>query len=238
MLFSEIQDFVSGAMNETDIDHLMALLTKYIKPLGFDMHTCVSIVDLRYAPQSALLLLEFPEAWVERYISQNYIETDIIFKKAKAEMRAFKWSEIGELDPKAQKIFREASEFGIRNGITVPISLPGYFPITVNIVGDHYDISDMDYHAIHLMAIHYCHAAIRIKSNNYEHEFHQITLTPREKDCLQWVAQGKREPDIAEILSISPHTVHTHMEKVRRKLNVSTSTQAAVRAVHCGLIIP
>jgi len=238
MLFSQIQDFVAETILTTDIEDLKAILTKYIKPLGFSMHTCVSVVDLQNPPPSALLLLEFPKLWVERYISENYIESDVVFQKAIRDMRAFTWNELTHFDRTAQKIFSESSEFGIKNGVTVPISIPGYLPATVNVIGEHLDISEEDYHAIHLMAIYYYHSVIRIKRTENNKDYQSIKLTPREKDCLHWIAQGKREPDIADILFISQHTVHSHLESVRKKLDVSTSTQAAVRAVHCGLIVP
>ena len=42
-------------------------------------------------------------------------------------------------------------------------------------------------------------------------------LTPRESEVLIWVAQGKTNSDVAAILGIRPHTVRTHLERVRAK---------------------
>jgi DNA-binding CsgD family transcriptional regulator len=55
-------------------------------------------------------------------------------------------------------------------------------------------------------------------------------LTPREKEVLNWVAQGKTNRDIAEVLSASPRTVQKHLEHIFRKLGVETRTAAAARA--------
>lgn len=56
-------------------------------------------------------------------------------------------------------------------------------------------------------------------------------LTPRERQVLQWVAAGKTDRDIAQIIGISPRTVHKHLQHVYTKLGVETRTAAAMRAL-------
>ncbi len=56
-------------------------------------------------------------------------------------------------------------------------------------------------------------------------------LTAREAEVLYWVAQGKTNRDIAEILELSPRTVHKHLEHVFAKLGVETRTAAAALAL-------
>lgn len=57
-----------------------------------------------------------------------------------------------------------------------------------------------------------------------------LGLTPREAEVLRWVAEGKRDGEIAMILGVSPRTIHHHLERVYRKLGVETRTAAAARA--------
>ena len=54
-------------------------------------------------------------------------------------------------------------------------------------------------------------------------------LTARECDVLQWLACGKTDADIAALLSISPRTVHKHLEHIYVKLGVETRTAAVMR---------
>jgi len=61
-------------------------------------------------------------------------------------------------------------------------------------------------------------------------------LTPREKTCLRWVAQGKSDGVIADILRISSSAVHFHVTNVLKKLQVSSRAQAAAKAVALGLL--
>ena len=52
-------------------------------------------------------------------------------------------------------------------------------------------------------------------------------LTQREAEVLAWVIRGKTNRDIADILGMSPRTVHKHLEHVFEKLAVETRTAAA-----------
>lgn len=52
-------------------------------------------------------------------------------------------------------------------------------------------------------------------------------LTQREAEVLLWVAQGKTNRDIGQILGTSPRTVNKHLEHVYIKLGVETRTAAA-----------
>jgi DNA-binding NarL/FixJ family response regulator len=55
-------------------------------------------------------------------------------------------------------------------------------------------------------------------------------LTPRETEVLSWVARGKTNRDIGEILGMSPRTVNKHLEHVYEKLGVETRSAAAAAA--------
>lgn len=55
----------------------------------------------------------------------------------------------------------------------------------------------------------------------------QAALTHRESEVLSWVAKGKTNRDIAEILGMSPRTVNKHLEHIFDKLGVETRSAAA-----------
>jgi non-specific serine/threonine protein kinase len=61
-------------------------------------------------------------------------------------------------------------------------------------------------------------------------------LTPRELDVLKLVAQGLSNPDIAQRLCLSEHTVHRHLANILRKLGLSSRVAAAAWGVRTGLL--
>jgi DNA-binding NarL/FixJ family response regulator len=63
-----------------------------------------------------------------------------------------------------------------------------------------------------------------------EDRIESAALTPRETEVLSWVAKGKTNRDIAEILGMSPRTVNKHLEHVFEKLGVETRAAAAALA--------
>ena len=65
-----------------------------------------------------------------------------------------------------------------------------------------------------------------------------MNLTPREIEVLRWIATGKSDWQIGQILSISDKTVNFHVENMKRKLGVATRIQVVVQAVHEGKIYP
>jgi DNA-binding NarL/FixJ family response regulator len=62
------------------------------------------------------------------------------------------------------------------------------------------------------------------------HRLSHVALTPRETEVLSWLAKGKTNRDIADILGMSPRTVNKHLEHIFEKLGVETRTAAAAMA--------
>jgi RNA polymerase sigma factor (sigma-70 family) len=58
-----------------------------------------------------------------------------------------------------------------------------------------------------------------------------LALTPREREILELLAEGLRVKEIAERLTLSPATVHTHVRNAIAKLEVDTRTEAVALAV-------
>ncbi|MFK3796353.1 response regulator [Pseudomonas sp. NPDC088444] len=60
----------------------------------------------------------------------------------------------------------------------------------------------------------------------YDRLASRFQLTEREFEVLRWVACGKTNKDIADILQLSPRTVNKHLEHIYIKLGVETRTAA------------
>jgi DNA-binding NarL/FixJ family response regulator len=58
----------------------------------------------------------------------------------------------------------------------------------------------------------------------------KLALTNREAEVLMWLARGKANKDIAEILGLSPRTVNKHLEQIYAKLGVENRASATAIA--------
>jgi RNA polymerase sigma factor (sigma-70 family) len=61
-------------------------------------------------------------------------------------------------------------------------------------------------------------------------------LTPREREILQLVAEGKSNKEIAQLLNLSLYTVETHRSNVLEKLNLHSVPELTLYAVRKGVI--
>ncbi|MGV1752061.1 response regulator [Agrobacterium sp. CG674] len=59
-----------------------------------------------------------------------------------------------------------------------------------------------------------------------------FSLTVRESEVLLWIAKGKSNRDIGDILGLSARTVNKHLEQIYVKLGVENRASAAVKAAH------
>lgn len=70
----------------------------------------------------------------------------------------------------------------------------------------------------------------------YEGEGKRTNLSKRETEVLRLMANGFANVEIGSVLSISPHTVKSHVMNIFGKLGVTDRTQAAIWAVQHKLI--
>ena len=61
-------------------------------------------------------------------------------------------------------------------------------------------------------------------------------LTPREREILQMLAEGKSNKDIATVLHLSLYTVETHRRNLQEKLNLHSFPELVLYAVRKGII--
>ena len=69
-----------------------------------------------------------------------------------------------------------------------------------------------------------------------EHTSDAYLLTPREKDILKGMETGHTYKELAEMLYISPHTVHTHIKHIYEKLQAGNRKQAFLKARKMGIL--
>ena len=65
-----------------------------------------------------------------------------------------------------------------------------------------------------------------------------LPITKREAEVLLWIAHGKTNREIAEILSLSPRTINKHLEQIYTKIQVDNRTSAASIAIQTLLGLP
>lgn len=75
-----------------------------------------------------------------------------------------------------------------------------------------------------------------VSSTHPPQELETVSLTEREREVLQAVAQGERNKEIGYKLGISERTVRAHLENIYAKLGVDSRSGAVVAAAKQGLL--
>ncbi len=63
------------------------------------------------------------------------------------------------------------------------------------------------------------------------------SLSPREREILQLIVEGKSSLEIASILSLSPKTIETHRSRLMQKLRISDLPSLVKFAIQRGLVL-
>ena len=64
----------------------------------------------------------------------------------------------------------------------------------------------------------------------------ELGLTAREREVLTWVARGKTNTEVAQLLWLAPSTVSKHLENVYAKLGVESRTAAIAHALEHRIV--
>jgi|GEM_PF-509078 len=232
------QDFIEKSQAAESLLDLAGIFEKVIQDMGCIYFTCVSHVDPLNPPPHAVVLSNYPDQWAIRFSEQQYYLIDPVLMTAQERMTPFDWSDTewrSTLSEAQINILNEACELDLKYGFSQPIKCTKGFPASCSVTFDSEGIDPNALVSIQLMSIYLHEAALRMKIQRSVDNT-QMTLTKRQKQCLELVAQGKSDWDISVILNISQSTVHFHIQETLRKLNVSSRSQAVVRALFYGEI--
>lgn len=183
----------------------------------------------------------YGQAWKQHYMQHGLHTVDPTIHRAALSLAPVDWGRFVR-DAKFHAVFGAADDFGISSqGITVPIRGPygdrGLLSVTASMPhADWKRLSRQIVGELQMAAVHLHDAVMR--AGLLIPALARPTLSAREREVLQWVAAGKSQQDIGDILSISPRTVEVHMRSAREKLGALTTAQAVGRAIGLRLIYP
>ncbi|MEE4662105.1 MAG: response regulator transcription factor [Halieaceae bacterium] len=78
--------------------------------------------------------------------------------------------------------------------------------------------------------------ARKILSQFQPAEESEVRLTPRQVEVLQLISRGYKTQEVADLLQLSPHTVHDYIKDIYRELGINSRAEATMVASRMGLI--
>jgi DNA-binding CsgD family transcriptional regulator len=187
-----------------------------------------------------LLLLTYDDAWVKRYVEQDYFRIDPVVVAGQKSFLPIDWLTVEHSSNEARHFFSEAESYGVgRLGFTLPIRGPAgeraLFTLTTNATDEHWHRWRFSHlHDFHLLAHYFHDRAIRLAGLRYDHVMRP--LSPREKQCLESLVRGQVPGQIADALGLSVSAVHAYLRTARRKLECATIEQAVAKAIRFEIV--
>lgn len=180
----------------------------------------------------------WPAEWLLHYQQNDYVRHDPLPMLARVLWRPFTWQDVigmREITREQRELYDWLKTIGVRDALAVPIHYPGGdFGLCVS-VADHLIDTSFERSTMHMASL-FAHQRCCDLGAQHDASTVPTALTMRELDCLRWVLKGKSDTDIGEILGISHTTVHFHVERAKKKLDVRTRAQAAAVAVSLGYL--
>jgi LuxR family transcriptional regulator, quorum-sensing system regulator BjaR1 len=184
-----------------------------------------------------VLLNRWPAEWLHRFVSKGYISVCPASARAQSSVTPFYWSELDPFlgdDPLGRRVMDEAGDFNLKRGYSgALVTLDGQ-PVGFSLGGRDLEIRPETSGMLSLIASYAIARAIALKQEATVSK--PLVLSAREREALQWAADGKNDWEIGEVMCISEHGADKHMRSVRAKLGAINRTQAVAEAIRRGLI--
>ncbi|MBR0906636.1 autoinducer binding domain-containing protein [Bradyrhizobium liaoningense] len=232
------QEFVDALQTAGDEGEFEQVATRASHGLGFRWFAYLSIAE-----GSLRLISSYPRSWTSRYLRFQYQRLDPVVLQARAEQQTFSWGafsgSIRPRDREQRRFFDEATEFGIKSGITMPIRA-GFGRMAAFTVATDDSLMQPDLllatsqDIMQLLAL-YFHTHLRGRGAVAETP-KAGALSQRERQCLAWAAGGKTVSETAVLVGVTPRTVAFHLENARRKLDAVSIAHCVAQAIRLRLL--
>jgi LuxR family quorum sensing-dependent transcriptional regulator len=232
-------DFVQKLQQLSSYDDICNHIMKEIEWFGFTCLTSFTLPGPGLEVKDGIMFNNRPPDYTRRYYEKNYVLHDPAVKELRRNLNPYTWTDVRNtrnLTKSEKTILDEGVEFRWRDGLIIPIvTLTGQVSLFCP-CGPDPNLSPRARAALEVIGIYSHHALKRALMQMERTEPEHTPLTNREREILQWVAAGKSDSEIGEILNISGTTVASHVENAKRKLNTFRRTYAVVQAIRFGEI--
>tara|TARA_R110000787_G_scaffold25249_4_gene71037 strand:- start:3770 stop:4453 length:684 start_codon:yes stop_codon:yes gene_type:complete len=224
---------------------LETLFTKALKALGFREWAYQVIRADALPEEKPVILTTYPDEWYNHYVENAYHLVDPVIQKGPAQLTPFTWSSMAfgiKPSSEQQRLFAEAADYRLGEGLGIPVHGAGGSLSMVSMVSEEgterlnrlLQDAGNDVHLISLIFHNMARELLAMGRSGRS----RVSLTPRERECLLWIAKGKTSWEIAVILGVSERTVNFHVDNARAKFGVASRFEAVIKAVMKGIIAP
>ena len=233
----DVFDFIEDLERLRTTIEIMDAMQAALGCFGFQFFCFNFLPDSHQTFADVLLANRLPKEWIKLYDEKQFVHADPSIRHCKRMLRPYRWFKEApydpEQEPRAVEVVQRAMDFGLLDGLVIPIASSTNRVGHVWMGGRTLDLPKYDMPSLHLMALY---AFDRVRRLHRQLPNDNRGLTPREREALTWVALGKSAWEIGEIFKISKRTVEWHIKNACRKLDAINRTQASMIALRERII--
>ena len=232
----EIVDAGLRSKSEEDFRKLVLRLQDLV---SFEFALCsLASVSYRSADPYHMINVNYPLSWLDRYFSEQLDLVDPVVVEHRLHFGLQYWTDSYNKHPEARQFIMSASDYGLKTGYSYGLKTEsGSGASLFSFGGRSMKRSPRTFHILGRIVPHLHQALVRVVTPlDRLHEATYAKLSPREKEVLLWLKEGKTTSQISSTLSISERTVKFHVRNTLRKVRATTRAQAVAVSLEKGLI--
>jgi len=231
-------EFLVGCEEPTDQQQIFGALEKVNRQLGIDYFAMAFLPLAHERLDSHFVWQHWPDGWLGRYLKYNYFHADPVVSFVRATARASVWSQsvrAGHLSGRSKRIMDEARDFGMHDGLTIPLhsryGLGGLF----SVAGRRAPVAPTEVSLLQFVAETAHRRIMDLNAPPQPGLPVDLQITRSESECLTLCAAGKTDREIGTITYRSQRTVQQHIRNLQQKLGVTNRAQLIAEAFRRGL---
>ncbi len=240
------EEYIQKANRAKTDEELVSVFLETVKQHGYDRMTFCLFNDHNHigVKAGAHQLRNYPQDWMAYYFSKDFASIDPVIRYSYQAKETFEWKDIaynmGGMTAEQQSILDMGAEAGLNNGLCAPLWSGGNFAGIGLASQERTDATHADLDLITAYCNHFYLAYQRLHAHKGPSDTKDanILLTSKEREVLLWVARGKTDGDIGDIMGISDHGVGFHLRNIYKKLDANSRILAVTKAICLGLIFP
>jgi DNA-binding CsgD family transcriptional regulator len=234
--------FVSGLLEARAGLQLEKAVAKIVHEIGFETFVYGSVLPLDAGANDIVVVTTMPPQWLERYDRMMYFEVDPRVQTCLRHATPFLWDCNRSYGPKADAVLRDAAQYGLRSGISLPVrsAMGENAMFGLNSSREHLPTDkelELAIGRTYLFASYFHDWFFHnLRKHRVLFETPMPGVSNRELEVLALAARGHSSKRIGRELGISESTANYHIASVKHKFGVRTRSQAIAQAVQTGLI--
>lgn len=240
MILRQYLQFIASCQS---IEEVWANHIQQMSKYGFDRliygYTRYRIAESLGDPDDFVTLTNHGTDYTDEYIGNGLFHHAPMLKWAMEHDGACSWSvmkemtENGVLTPAEQKVLDFNRRMGVCAGYTISFKAvstrtKGAIGLTAQEGITQTEVDEI--WAEHGRDIQLMNEIAHLKITTMPYFSPGRKLTPRQREALEWVGDGKTMQEIAKIMGLTPATVEKHLRLAREALSVETTAQAVMKA--------